>query len=82
MAERELQAGRLAAEFVNAVSGWPCGLAIFDHHDGGYDVIGDEGFKGYLGSPLACDSMKDFLCKVDLVVEDYQEHLWSILKRD
>lgn len=79
--ELRLQAGRLTVEFLNSVAGFPAGLSLADHQDGGYAVEGAEGFTAYLGSPLNCDSMKDFLGKSAIVVDDYQAHLWQIIQK-
>ena len=75
-----MERGRLTVAFMLAVPGLPSGLMINDHPDGGYIVTGERGFESYLGSPLACPSLREYVRRVRYLAHVYQEHLWKIMQ--
>lgn len=75
--------GPSVAYLIRSIPGIPQGLDFrASRRSRGYVAIGAHGFEGHLRTPLDCDRLDDFLGEVDKVIKDYQEHLWSILKRD
>ncbi len=78
--DAEQEVAKLTATLMNGCVAIPAGLGLSHHQDGGFIVTGSHGFESYLGSPLACPSLKEYRDRIEYIVTAYQEHIWKLLQ--